>query len=269
MPTAAVSRSRSQGPGWLHRRNRPPIASRRHVDPVGRVVLFDPAMVHHRDTVAEHEGLLLVVRDEHGRDAEFAEETVHLGPHLDTKRGVEVRERFVEQDRRGRGARARARATRCCWPPDRVDGGGRANRRVRPARASRRRGCRAVRHVTARTRCSRRPSCVGTAPSPGRPCRCAAAPGDVDPGCARRSCRRSRPNRRRGARGRRSIAATSSCRTRSARAGPPSRVRRRRADQRSTSVSPNRLTASTTSMPPSCVTGVRLSARPRTARVAQ
>src|SRR3546814_1256428 len=42
--------------------------------------------------------LLLVVRDEHGGDAEVEQEAVDLGAHLGAQRRVEVREGLVEQE---------------------------------------------------------------------------------------------------------------------------------------------------------------------------
>ena len=79
--------------------------------------------------------------------------------------------------RSGRGASARASATRCCWPPE-ISCGYLSQRRAagRPARPARAR-------ALAPGRVARRPNAMlsrdargaGTARSPGTPCRCAAA----------------------------------------------------------------------------------------------
>ncbi len=63
--------------------------------------LHDPAVGQHRDPVAEHERLVLVVGDEHRRDPQLHEQLVDLGAHLDPQRGVQVGERLVEQQHRG------------------------------------------------------------------------------------------------------------------------------------------------------------------------
>ena len=54
------------------------------------------------DAVGEREGLVLVVGDEDGRRARRSEDSLHLVAHLGAQLGVEVRERLVEQEERGR-----------------------------------------------------------------------------------------------------------------------------------------------------------------------
>ena len=86
-------------------------------DVLGGVVLLDAAVAHDRQAIAERERLGLVVGHEHGGEAEPPVELVDLGPHLVAQAGIEVAQRLVEQHEVGPGDEARARATRCCWPP--------------------------------------------------------------------------------------------------------------------------------------------------------
>jgi hypothetical protein len=72
--------------------------------------LLDPPAVEHRDPVRDRHRLLLVVRDQHGRDVDLvvqaAQPLAQLGAHL----GVERAERLVEQQHaRLDGERARQR----------------------------------------------------------------------------------------------------------------------------------------------------------------
>ncbi len=75
-------------------------------DMFGGVVLLDASVAHDGQPVTEGERLGLVVGDEHGREAESTVELVDLGPHLVAETGVEVAERFVEQDQVGSGDEA-------------------------------------------------------------------------------------------------------------------------------------------------------------------
>jgi hypothetical protein len=63
--------------------------------------LLDDAVFHHHDAIAHRHGFDLIVRDvDHRRResvAKFRDFSPHLNPHL----GIQVRERFVEQERLG------------------------------------------------------------------------------------------------------------------------------------------------------------------------
>ncbi len=77
-------------------RGRPVIELRR------RRELLDAPGVEHADAVGERERLVLVVGDEDRRRARRPEDALHLVAHLGAEIGVEVRERLVEQEERGR-----------------------------------------------------------------------------------------------------------------------------------------------------------------------
>ena len=67
------------------------------VKSVGIVDLLDAALVHHRDTIGSHHRLGLIVRDVNRRDAEFVVQPPDLKAHFFAQIGVEIGERFVEQ----------------------------------------------------------------------------------------------------------------------------------------------------------------------------
>ena len=71
---------------------------------------MNDAALHDDDAVAEHHGFVLVVRDDHGGDAEFAQDHGEFFADLVADLGVQGRERFVEKkdlraDRKGAGER--------------------------------------------------------------------------------------------------------------------------------------------------------------------
>ena len=75
--------------------------------------LLDLALVHHDDPVGELERLVLIVGDEQARHAELAVELVEPLAQVLADARVERAEGLVEQQHLGRGASARASATRC------------------------------------------------------------------------------------------------------------------------------------------------------------
>ena len=80
------------------------------IDLLGLALLLQDALLHHDDHVGDAHGLLLVVRDEHGRDAGLALDAADLLAGLQTQARVEVRQRLVEQEHARRfdqGARDR------------------------------------------------------------------------------------------------------------------------------------------------------------------
>ena len=77
----------------------------------------DPAARDDRDAVGEVLRLVHVVRREQDRLAERAE-AVDERPRLAARGGVEARRRLVEEEQLGSPARARARSSRRCWPPE-------------------------------------------------------------------------------------------------------------------------------------------------------
>ncbi len=71
------------------------------VDYLRRVELLDAAGAHHGDAVAERHGLDLVMRDvDRGRVRALVQQ-LDLGAHLDAQLGVQVGQRFVEQEQLG------------------------------------------------------------------------------------------------------------------------------------------------------------------------
>jgi hypothetical protein len=80
--------------------------------------LLDQAVAHDDDQVAHRQRLLLVVGHVDERDPDLLLEGLELELHLLAQLQVEGAERLVEQEHGGRLTRRRARATRCCWPPD-------------------------------------------------------------------------------------------------------------------------------------------------------
>ena len=67
----------------------------------GGVVLLDAPVAHDGQAVTERQRLRLVMGDEHGGEAEATVELVDLGAHLVAQAGIEVAQRFVEQDEVG------------------------------------------------------------------------------------------------------------------------------------------------------------------------
>ena len=89
------------------------------VDVQRRRILLDPPGVHHRNPVGDRQRLVLVVGDEHRGDPEALLDLADVLAHADPQLGVEVGQRLVEEeDLAARCTSARARATRCCSPPE-------------------------------------------------------------------------------------------------------------------------------------------------------
>ena len=85
----------------------------------GVAELLDLARVHDRDPVAHRERLFLVVGHVHERDADLGLDALELDLELAAELEVEgARAARRGAARVGRLTRARARATRCCWPPE-------------------------------------------------------------------------------------------------------------------------------------------------------
>src|ERR1700694_3167251 len=61
---------------------------------------LDPSRVHDRDPVGYRERLILIVRDENGRDVQPALEVAELDLHLVTQRLIERREGLIEKQNR-------------------------------------------------------------------------------------------------------------------------------------------------------------------------
>ncbi len=76
-------------------------ACRREVDIARAADLGDGALAHHHDAVAERHGFGLVVGDVNGGDAEHAQQPVKLAAQPFAQRGVERRQRLVEQQHAG------------------------------------------------------------------------------------------------------------------------------------------------------------------------
>ena len=94
-------------------------ASRSAIDLASRADLHRPAGVHHGETVGQREGLLLIVRDVHHCQARLAVQAADLLAHFVAQRGRRGwTSGSSSNSDRGSMTSARARATRCCCPPD-------------------------------------------------------------------------------------------------------------------------------------------------------
>ena len=92
---------------------------------IGRVIqrgrrpfLLQQSLVHHGDLIADADCRLLVVGDEHCGDSAVVQDVHDVALQLLPQLGIEVGKRLVISSMSGLGARARARATLCCCPPD-------------------------------------------------------------------------------------------------------------------------------------------------------
>ena len=70
------------------------------VDVLGRAALVDRAAAHHGDPVGHRQRLVLVVRDEHERDADLALDPLELHLHRLAQLEVQRGQRLVEQQYR-------------------------------------------------------------------------------------------------------------------------------------------------------------------------
>ena len=84
----------------------------------GRAQLLDPARVHHRDRVGHGHGLLLVVGDVHEGEADLV--WMRLSSSCIWRRSLRSSAPSGSSSSSTAGwlTRARASATRCCWPPE-------------------------------------------------------------------------------------------------------------------------------------------------------
>ena len=72
------------------------------IDGLGLSDLMHETVLHHDDEVGNAHGLFLVVRDENGGDAGFALNAADLLPGLEAQPGIEVAQRFIQQQHPGR-----------------------------------------------------------------------------------------------------------------------------------------------------------------------
>ena len=190
------------------------------VDLDGRADLLDPAVVHHRDPVAHRQRLLLVVGDVDEGDADLALDPLQLELQALAQLQVEGAERLVEEQHLRQVDQRPGERDPLLLAAGELRGAAvRLGARGRPARARPRPGPRsrpsAPSCASARRRRCRRRSGGGRGRSSGRRCWSAAGGGAG----RRRRRRRSGSSPRSAARSRRSSAGSSSCRSRSARAG--------------------------------------------------
>ena len=88
------------------------------VDLEGRADLLDPPVVHDHDAVGKRKRFFLVVGHVDGGDAQLALDAREFRCAADANLGVEGRSGSSSSRSCGWMARARASATRCCWPPE-------------------------------------------------------------------------------------------------------------------------------------------------------
>ena len=131
------------------------------------------------DAVGDEAGFVPIVGHVETGGPELLQQVPEVDGQAVVQLPVEGAERLVEQQQPGRGARARASATRCASPPESArDAPVLEARRDRRAAAARR-PAGALRPSAARRRIARSPRCRprhggGTAGGPGRPARTAA-----------------------------------------------------------------------------------------------
>ena len=101
-----------------------------------RAELDDAAGVHDRDPVRHRHRLFLIVRDVDEGDADLAVDADQFELHLLAHLQVESPSGSSSRRTRGRLTSARARATRCCCPPDSSLGRRLPSRRGPPTRAT-------------------------------------------------------------------------------------------------------------------------------------
>ena len=92
------------------------------VDFLGCADLFDAAAAHDDDAVGEFEGFFLIVGDEDAGDVDFIVQAPSQSRNSLRTRASRAPNGSSRSRTLGRAAKARARATRCRWPPDSCDG---------------------------------------------------------------------------------------------------------------------------------------------------
>jgi hypothetical protein len=102
---------------------------------VGARDLLEASGSQHPHPVGDRERLRLVVCDEDCRDAEFELDAPDLLAQLHAHLGIECRQGLVQEQHLGETAKAGARATRCCCPPESWCGY-RSPRSARPTNSS-------------------------------------------------------------------------------------------------------------------------------------
>ncbi len=85
---------------------------------VGRADFEEFAVVDDADTVRQLEGFFLIVGDEDGGEFEPALDLAQGAAELAADFDIQRAKRLIEERTAGLAAKARATATRCCWPPE-------------------------------------------------------------------------------------------------------------------------------------------------------
>ena len=89
------------------------------VDLLGGALLHQQAVAHHHNPVGDAHGLLLVVGDKQGGDAGALSGFSQISSRVCSRSRASRLERgSSSKSTRGIFTRARAMATRCCWPPE-------------------------------------------------------------------------------------------------------------------------------------------------------
>jgi hypothetical protein len=88
------------------------------VDLQRRADLLDHALVHHHNAVGHGQRFFLIVRHHDGGHAQALVQAPDFGAQVAAHRASSALSGSSSSGKPGDSARARASATRCCWPPD-------------------------------------------------------------------------------------------------------------------------------------------------------
>ena len=147
---------------------------------LGRSDLLNSTAIHHDHTVGQRHRFGLIMRHVQARHAKPSLDRTKLVAHLQTSLASRLLRGSSSSSTSGSKTRARAIATRCCWPPDSAGAGRSANPASRqgevPWRRDRVSRPRICGEPAADRRRSRRRSCAARWRMTGTPCRAAGAP---------------------------------------------------------------------------------------------
>ena len=89
------------------------------IEIIGRIPLLDFAMMHDADFICDGKSLVLIVGHQYSRCVLALENVAYFQAQTLTQASTSRFEKGSSSNNKsGRGANARANATRCCWPPE-------------------------------------------------------------------------------------------------------------------------------------------------------